>query len=53
MYHQERTTLSKNFKGVNDLPMEKLRELARKIWELEAPKKRKFPTITAIRGYLT
>ena len=50
LYHAEAALLEANRYASDDRGMDYLRKLARRIWDKEAPKGRRFPSIVAGRG---
>ena len=50
LYRAENTMLRSNVYANCDMPMEYLRRLAKRVWDNEAPKGRKFPSIKAGDG---
>ena len=50
LYRTENTMFKSNVYANCDMPIEYLRRLAKRVWEKEAPKGRRFPTIIANAG---
>ena len=52
LYNAESTVLKGNVYANCDMPMAYLRRLAKRVWDSEAPKGRRFPSIVAGAGLL-